>query len=295
VSPTDITTHDLDDGKLFALMCPYELDGRVSSHPVSVRGWTTMNCYLLVEDDRALLYNTGFSVHQDALLGQLDELISDRPLSLAIPRVEFASMCNARPIADRFNVDVVHQRIRKHPSTFLNFRPELTCDELDGLRDVELSILTTGTPLSVDRAGRRKLELLMPELRLLPCNWGYDPETRTLFTGDLFSWIWQDTPAGPWLLEDERDDPTTPERLHEFLVRNRYWWLAGADTAPLRRALAELFERYEIAVIAPDHGPVLRGDAVTRHRDLLDELLDSVASERSVGVDAGRWSMASGR
>src|SRR5262249_39489131 len=134
----------------------------------------------------------------------------------------------------------------------------------DGLRDVELVMIATGASVGIGGAGRR-LEIVLPELRLLPCSWGYDEETRTLLTGDIFSWVWWDRPDGPWVLDDGVEDPTTPERLEAFLLHGRYWWLAGADTAPLRRGLADLFERYRIDAIGPDHGCILRGAAVARH------------------------------
>ena len=107
------------EGKLFGLMNSCDLDGRTGSHPLDVRGFSTMNCYLLTEDERALLIGTGYSVHEGALLAQLDELIGGRVLSLLIPRVEFAAMCNARPIADRFEVDVAYQRALIAPSLTL--------------------------------------------------------------------------------------------------------------------------------------------------------------------------------
>jgi hypothetical protein len=279
------------EGKLFALAHPYALDGRASSHPLNVRGFTTMNCFLLVEDDRALLISTGFSVHQDALLAQLEALVGDRPLSLVIPRVEFASMCNARPIADRFPVEVVYLRVPDSPSLHLNFRPEFSAGESDGdgLRRAELVAIKAAIPAPVDRVGRRPLEFLLPQLRLLPATWGYDAETRTLFTGDLFCWVWRESPEGPWELADGDDDPTTPERVETSLLRNRYWWLAGADTAPLRRALEELFDTYDIDVIAPDHGCILRGGAVDRHYQLLQDFLAAAPAQPSVGIAAAHW------
>src|SRR5262245_3912194 len=88
-------------GNVFGLVNTYELDGRPSSHPIEARGYTTMNCYLVLEGDRAVLINTGYSVHDEALQAQLEALMGDRPLDLVLPRVEFPSFCNARSIADR--------------------------------------------------------------------------------------------------------------------------------------------------------------------------------------------------
>jgi hypothetical protein len=277
---------------MYALTNPYALDGRSSSHPLDVRGFTTLNSFLLMEDDYALLYGTGFSVHQDILLEQLDELVDGRRLSLAVPRVEWAGMCNARPIAERFDVDTIYQLVPLEPAQFLNFRPDYPGGS-KALRRAKLGLLGIGVPLSVslDADGRRQLELLAPGLRLLPSSWAYDASSRTLFTGDMFSWVWHRSPEGPWLLgDDETVDPTTPERVAHALLRNRYWWLAGAETDDLRRDLAAIFDRYAIDVLAPDHGCILTRSAIERHYRMLDDLLAEAPRLRAVGVEAGSWS-----
>ncbi len=284
----------LEQDSLYALVSPYRLDGRVSSHPVTARGFTSMNVYLLAEAEGVLLYSTGYSIHQQGLLEALDSLVGDRALSLVIPRIEFSSMCNARPIADRFPVSAVYQRIRQHPSEFLDFRPEVAQDGYDGLRDVEAVILNIDKPIPVPAHESRNLALILPGLRLLPSYWSYDAATRTLFTGDIFSWVWYDDPSGPWLVETAGDEALARERIRSFLLRNRYWWLAGADTEPLRRWLADLFDEYQIERIAPDHGPILTGEAIAFHYRLLDELLAGVGQEPSIGVAAGQWTFASG-
>jgi hypothetical protein len=278
----------VDEGRLYALVHPYELDGRPSSHPVEVRGHSTMNCYLLLEDDAALLYSTGYSLHEEALLAQLSDLVGDRKLTLVIPRVEFPSMCNARPIADRHDVERIYMRLPTNASDFLNFREGHAIDATDSLRSIPTSTMPDGGHALIGASGRR-LDFIFPELRLLPCDWAFDVDTHTLFPGDVFAWIWQDRPEGPWLLDDRTDDPTTPERVATFLLRNRYWWLAGADVEPLRESVAQLFERYDIRVIAPDHGAILRGAAVDDHREMLDAALAEAGRQEPVGVEVGRW------
>lgn len=281
---------DVDgSGRHFALLHPYALTGRETSHPLDVRGWTTSNLNLLVEDDHALLFSTGFSVHQGALLAQLDELVGDRPLALVVPRAEFAAMCNARPIADRFHVDMAYLRIPSPPVVFLNFRPEFPQGDADGLKDVPYELIERGHRLAVDLAGTRVLEVLSPELRLLPNSWAYDAATRTLISSDIFTWIVRDTPDGPWLVDSGDPDQTTPEIVEHALAQNRYWWLPGADMDDIRASMAELFDSCDIETIAPEHGPLLRGDAIQRHYQLLDDYLAKAATLPAIGVAAAGW------
>jgi hypothetical protein len=281
------------DGAAVKLSYRYPLDGRPSSHPLDARGFTTMNCYLLLESDGALLYSTGYSIHQQELLSDLEQLVEDRPLSIVVPRVEYSSMCNARPVADRFHVTAAYLRLPTTASALLNFRPDIPL-EGDGLSAVETYSANPGQRAPIGSGGR-ELTFFLPELRLLPCVWAYDPGTGTLFTGDLFSWVRSSDANVPEELDAAGGDPTTVDDVAHFLLRNRYWWLAGAETQDLRGDVNRMFERLDVAVVAPDHGPILRGDAIGRHRAMLDEVLTDAAQRPFVGVEAGRWPAVVGR
>ncbi len=282
---------ELVPDRLWALSNPFELDGRVTTHPLDVRGFAPMQCYLLKEGDRALLIGSGWTVHQDALLEQLTAALGDARLSLLPMRLEFPSLCNARPIADRFPIDAVYERVPlAHPDEWLNFRPEFPITPSSLRRATPIST-STGDLLPIDADGRRTLRMIEAPLRLVPTHWGYDEETRTLFTVDMFSWVYRPTSAGPWVAD--ADDDTTADTVHHHLARNRYWWLPGANTDSIRRALADVFERYEVETIAPEWGCVLRGaDAVRRHYDLLDGVLRDACDEAPTGIDPANWRFA---
>ena len=68
----------LADNKLFALQNVFELNGRISQYPKSARGFTPSICYLLKQEDGALLLDTGYSAHEASLLSQLNSITSIR-------------------------------------------------------------------------------------------------------------------------------------------------------------------------------------------------------------------------
>ena len=110
-------------------------------------------------------------------------------------------------------------------------------------------------------------------LRLPPTVWLYDASTRALFTSDAFTHVRRPSEDGPWIV-DADGDTTTMQDVSDHLARGRFWWLQGADVAPLRRALAAVFERLDVEVVAPSYGCVLRGrDVVRRHHELLQGAL----------------------
>src|SRR3954453_10848635 len=73
----------LAKGKLYALQNPFALDGRVSSYPVSARGHSVANSYLLTQNDAAMLIDTGFGKDEPVIRAQIESLIAPGlPLSL---------------------------------------------------------------------------------------------------------------------------------------------------------------------------------------------------------------------
>jgi hypothetical protein len=292
------TVTAIDEEKLFVLSNPYKLDGRVSSHPIDARGYAPIQCYLLQEGDTSLLVGTGLTVHQDQILEQLGGLVGSSPRISYIPSgADFTRHCNVRPIADRFGLEFVYQLpLFDVPKNWLNFRPEFPSDASDGLRDTKAAIVRTGQPIALAPDGGRDMHVLIPPLRLLPTNWLYDEATRTLFTLDMFTWVWQPDAAGPWVITEDDDDPTTVETVRHALYDCRYWWLAGAETSRIRRSLADIFEQYPIENIAPEYGCALKGSSVvSRHYQLFDDLLAAAPSHPEQTVEVGKWTFAGAR
>src|SRR3954464_3674884 len=95
------------EGKLYALQHPFALDGRVSSYPMSARGYSAVNSYLLKQSDTAMLIDTGFGKDEPAIRAEIESLIEPgSPLSLFPLRLnEFMSINNVETFAGHFKVD----------------------------------------------------------------------------------------------------------------------------------------------------------------------------------------------
>lgn len=284
----------ITDGAAYALCNSIVLSGMESSHPAEARGVTSSNCYLLVEGEHALMVDTGFAVHQRALVAQLEQLLDERSQLALLPLRfgEFAGVCNVRPIAERFGATQLYGRFFGEPDEWLDFRPDLDAPGAPGGGLAELRSVPTPADgrIAVDPVGRRVVEILVAPVRLLPEPWAYDHRTRTLFTGDLFGWVDLESEGSAAVLQESDEDATTVEAVGTYLERNRFWWLAGGDTESLRNGMSSLAERLEIETIAPGNGRVLRGrPVVERHLTMFDEALAQAEQRPSVGVAAGTW------
>jgi hypothetical protein len=272
---------ELAKGRLYALHNAYELDGRASSYPASARGFTSSNCYLLVEKDGAIMLDSGYPVHAPSILAQLGSLIGpDHPLSMFPLRMnEFMSVCNVNAIAERFNVVECYS-----PVPEVHLWVDFSAKSLNGhgasngsaprLNDLKTTLVQGAMQrLEVGRNGQRYIDAITAPIRLIGTRWSYDHATKTLFSSDMFTHVWRDNPDGPWVVEDGKDT-STYDHVRSFLLNTRYWWLEGAKTESLRRGLGNLFDKYDVETLAPGYGCILRGRKnVEREYKIMDDIL----------------------
>lgn len=278
---------------LYCLPNPYELDGRlVSTHPVSARGFATLNTYVYAADGEALLIDTAWPVNKVSMLEQLATVVqAETPLSLfCLRQTDYNSVSNALPISESFNVTRVILGggvLEKDIHRWLDFDPSRTAwRQPNGVS--RLAHAEQWSPMGasyVAGPGDVELELVRSKLQTLATYWLYDPESLTLFTSDAFSHVWRSTADGPWFVTEVSDAPTVGQ-LCDYLVGSRFWWLAGANTVGVRESLDELRSSHDIRRIAPAYGCILMGeDVVCRHFDLMDEALALLNDWLPVGDD----------
>jgi flavorubredoxin len=264
---------------LYALQHPFGLDGRVSSYPMSARGYSVVNSYLLKQSDTAMLIDTGFGKDEPAIRVEIESLIAPgSPLSLFPLRLnEFMSINNVATFAGHFNVD---QCYTSNPDAALwfDFGTENSRNILDAMK---VNAVTRADTIELGKHGRA-IDVMQAPIRLIATRWLYDRATKTLFASDMFTHTWRDRENGPWIVTDA-DDTTTAKDLRSFMLNTRYWWLEGAPTDSIRRGIDAVFDKYDIETIAPGYGCVLRGrKVVARHYRMLDEFL--AACDKSVAV-----------
>lgn len=263
---------ELSAGKVYALHNTFALDGHVSAYPQSARGYAAANCYLLKEEDGAILLDTGYTAHEDAILAQLHKLLDpETPLSIFPLRLnEFMSVCNVMAIARQFNVIECFSPV-----------PDIECwiefETVDRAAAnhprVETTLLERGNHSRVSVGKNHPIDALNAPIRLISTRWIYDPESKTLFSSDMFTHVWSDSEDGPWL-RDGLDDVTDEAFVRSFLLNTRYWWVEGATIDSARRNVAKVYDDFDIEILAPGYGSILRGrDQVDRQFTVLDNVL----------------------
>jgi flavorubredoxin len=138
---------------------------------------------------------------------------------------------------------------------------------------VATTLLERGDFCQVSIGKNHPIDVLNAPIRLISTRWIYEPESKILFSSDMFSHVWHDYEEGPWVL-DGLDNVTDEAFVRSFLLNTRYWWIEGATIDSARRNVAKVFEDYDIETLAPGYGTILRGhDQVERQFTVLDNVL----------------------
>ena len=270
----------LADGQLYALQHPFALDGRVSCYAASARGWSVANCYLLTQPDAALLIDTGFGKDEATIRGQIEQLIvPGTPLSMFPLRLnEFMSINNVETFAGHFNIETCYT---SNVDAALWFDFGVQAEGRDNLKKMNVTAVTRADVIELGKHGRA-IDVMQAPIRLIATRWLYDRATKTLFSSDMFTGVYRDTPAGPWIVTDNTDT-TTLKDMRSFMLNTRYWWLEGAPTDSMRRGIDTVFSKFDIETIATGYGCILRGrNVVKRHYQMLDEFLKACDKSRMV-------------
>lgn len=257
--------------RLTALGGLIPLDARVSWVPPGASGYQPSNCYLLSEAGENLLVDSGLALHSDQVLADLTALLGEGgSTSVFFTRGEMDCVSNLEPISRRFNVtrlftggvvnpfdafDDVHRMRHRGRRQQIDVRGERG-DSMPRTPRIAIS-------------GNRALVIESPLLRLLPTFWGWDADTGTLFTSDVFTHGTIHRAEDPPVIDSTTPDDTTLEQVTAHLLA-KYEWIAKATTDPLQDWLSARFADLQPEIVAPSRGCVLRGrDVVDRHLNLM--------------------------
>ena len=245
------------------------LDGAVSWAPVGARGFQAANCYLLLardDDDEPLIVDPGLPYVEQAVVSGLQALVPDgaKP-RVFLTRAQFDCVGNLGALAEVFSIEDVFTGGRANP--FDSFETVMSADQ----RAAGVIVLRSPE--------ESRLEVINTTVRILATFWAYDHATKTLFTSDSFTHATVQNAADGPVLDEQEPDETTLDDVRDYLFA-MFWWLRYADTGPIVNELRSLFDQYDIEIIAPVRGRVLKGrEVVARHVEMLITALEEVVLE----------------
>lgn len=271
---------ELVPDRLWSIASTILLDGRVSAYPSNVRGYSDGHCYLLKENNDAILIDSGFASYRDQIIGSLSQLISkDDELSIFPLRInEYMSVGNVEAISNTFRAKQCFSSI---PNIHLWMKFSRHSETLAGY-ELNTALVKRAQDIHMGPEGARVLHAFQAPIRLIGTRWIYDHATRTLFTSDSFTHQWQSV-SGEDPIITSASDVADAQHVRSFLLNTRYWWLEGGKTSELCRKLDAVRRDFPIERIAPSYGKITEGAAaVDRQFDVLISALEQLDRSNSV-------------
>jgi len=250
-------------GKLYALGGTVSQRGDIHWVAPNKKQDAALNVYLLLDGDKGVLIDTSYQILERALLDQLKSFnISD--LKIVFTRaVEFDSVGNADVLVEKFPVSEIWSHFTSYDWTFVR-----TKEPLPFPPPFESKMFGVDGTINI---GKRELVTLGSPLRLLNAAWGYDAETKTLFTSDAFCHALPPEPGVQIVTKD--NDTTTYDDVLAHL-KQKFRWMSGANTLPIRVFVDNIFKQFDVENIAPTIGCMISGrELVQHHKNLMIEAL----------------------
>ena len=205
------------------------------------------NPYLLVEDGEAILFDPGSIPDFPTVMRKVVELVDPSIISTIVIHHQDPDVCgNLAVVEDLVERDDL--RVVAHSGTIRLIRHLGISSHLYAVDDHDNQlVLDCG----------RKLEFMRtPYLHAPGAMVTFDPTTRTLFSSDIFG-----ANSTEWDLFARAGYAAHMREWHEAMM---------PSGSILSWALKAIRKRWDIGRIAPQHGSILEGDAVTEAFELLE-------------------------
>ena len=226
-------------------------------------GHEAVRVYVLKNDDRPIIIDTGSHLHQTKIMDGLDEILDGaEPEAVFLTHTELPHSGNVRTIATRWP--------NAKPTVADSIIPYIELAPV-----VEQERITLAPMASVANFAGRTLEFVHAPLKDQPASqWIFDFRTHTLFTADAFGYYHK--PGRCDLFADEMEEGI---RKEDFLDYHRiaFRYLRWVLPKPLNEALDTVFLR-DVSIIAPVHGNPIRTN-VRGHLKRLQDAMTQICTE----------------
>lgn len=213
-------------------------DQRIVDYPFSA---------FLIRDEKSLLIDTTAPRQQANMIAALEYALGGKPLDYVfISHIELPHAGNTPAI------------LRRYPGATVFTVTEGEHYDLHNLGGAQL--LAPGDVVPLGRHALEVVEALFVDHGL--SMWAYERHSGMLFTADWAHNLHEPARQQCFMFLDEMEADGYPPDMHLDDVKVNAWfqfpWLKWSDPDRIAAAIESLFERYEVKILAPSHGNVIR-------------------------------------
>lgn len=217
--------------------------------------------YCLQNEDGTVVVDTGSFHHRDALLQGIGEVTGGRgPEALVLSHTDYPHAANWESLRDQWGeVEVI------------------ASSATPSIQGLPADARHSEAGRSLEVCGRELAFVDPPLADRSHTTWVYDPATKTLFTADGFGARHQSGECTR-LASELADGRVPADRIQDYHAETLVW-LQYVDPDHLWRAVESVFNRYDIEVVAPTHGPPLTGSALEAYRQDFKAAVEQIVAE----------------
>ena len=225
--------------------------------------------YVMLNEGNPILIDCGSQLHRTEIMSELDVLLDGMtPKYIFLTHSELPHSGNLRKIVERWpDIQVIVSIVLLK---YIEIAPIMPLEQIVAIHPGTKRVF----------AGR-ELHFVNALLKDQPgSQWIYDPKTGTMFTGDGFGYY---MPSGSdEAFSDEAGSTFDPALFHDYHY-DAFRFLRWTVPAKLNAAMDELFDLYDVDVLAPTHGNAFRGQIPTHVEQLKTTLTDISNAYRAKG------------
>jgi len=221
-----------------------------------------VSLYLLREDDKTILIDSGSFYHRSEIIRSVDTATGgDGPDAIVLSHSDYPHAANVSPLGGESDtVELVASSGAPSQQGLPNARK---CT-IGGQLEVCGRMLSFIDPPLADRSHT---------------TWIYDHTDSVLFTADGFGNYHE--PGQCEYRSTDFADMIPEDRIRGY-HRDNLVWLRYVDPDKIERTLNDIFDRFEIKAIAPIHGNPIMSEDLSRYREHLYESMRRIADEYEV-------------
>ena len=231
---------------------------------VGIDGHEAVRVYVLLNNGRPILIDCGSQLHRSEIMAELDTLLDGgAPENIFLTHSELPHSGNLQKIITKW--PTIQVLVSSFMLKYIEIAPILPLEQI--------TPVLPGT--SLDVAGR-KLVFINALLKDQPgTQWIYDPTTGALFTSDGFGYYHPATQCELFADEVAGGVPAAHFRNYHRQVFRYLRWVVPEK---LNVGLDNLFQSFDIRVVAPTHGNAIRAE-IPEHLVRLKRTLTDINQE----------------
>lgn len=247
--------------RLYRVGCMVRAE-RLSWLPGDIDGFEPVNSYVLTDKDNVVFFELGLPIARPAMETAVATLAGDRKVWVDFSRNEADCIGNMGYVFGTCNSPTLLYGTAGGILEWIN-DPHVS--------ELEVRNFLGRIPIESAKNGESKrigeLDFTWFDAgskMMFMTQWAFEKSTGCLFTSDSFGWRHAKSADSPTIVDSAKGLPSVDTVARELVARMN--WMREADYPEIIERFESIFKQYDVQMLAPVHGCVIKGrEAVAAH------------------------------